>query len=116
MSNADVASSLRWRLENRKADGDRFEDWSLDASGNVYFSKIVENDSDVAAIVCAGTPRGLERRQRLTIAAPDLLATVKELKLLFQSALLCTTAEIAKDGMVYVRKAEALIAKVEGRS
>ncbi len=66
-------SQLRWRLELSKTDGDRFDDWSLDASGNVWFSKIIENDSDVAAIVCAGTERSLKRRECLIASAPDLL-------------------------------------------
>jgi hypothetical protein len=67
-----------WRLE-RKADGDRFDDWSLDASGSVWFSKVVENDSDIAAIVCAGTERGLKRRERLILAAPHLLSALQGL-------------------------------------
>ena len=62
-----------------------------------------------------------DRRELLKIAlaaavAPELLVTVRELKLLLQSALLCTTPEIAREGMTYVRKADAIIARAEGRS
>lgn len=41
----------------------------------------------------------------------ELVAALREMKLLFQSALLCTTPEIAKEGMEFVHKADALIAK-----
>lgn len=43
----------------------------------------------------------------------ELLESLKEIKELFRFALLSTTPEIAKDGMVFIRKAEAVIAKAE---
>jgi hypothetical protein len=49
-------------------------------------------------------------------AGPSLLASLKELKELFRFALLSTTPELAKDGMEFIRKAEAVIAKAEGHT
>ena len=43
-----------------------------------------------------------------------LVEALREMTLLFKSALLCTTPEIAKDGMAYVRKADALLSKATG--
>lgn len=49
-------------------------------------------------------------------AAPCLLKAVRELKELFRFALMSTTPEIARDGMVFIKKAEAAIAKATGQT
>ena len=58
---------------------------------------------------------GTEANARLIAAAPELLECVQELKELFRFALLSTTPDIAKDGMEFIRKAEAAIAKATGQ-
>lgn len=44
-------------------------------------------------------------------AAPDLLAELKNMTLLFKAALLCTSVEIARDAKPHIAAAEAAIAK-----
>jgi len=51
---------------------------------------------------------------RLIAAAPELLAELKSMTLLFKIALLSTTLEIAKQARPLIDKAEAAIAKAEG--
>ena len=48
-------------------------------------------------------------RQRAERHRDEAIDALREMKLLFQSALLCASPEIARDGMVFVRKADALI-------
>jgi hypothetical protein len=57
-----------------------------------------------------------EANGRLIAAAPELLEVAKELKELFRFALLSTSPTIARDGMEFIRKAEAIIAKAEAPS
>lgn len=52
-----------------------------------------------------------EANARLIAAAPELFQALSEIKLLFQSALLCTNVELAKEGMEYVKRADAILAK-----
>lgn len=52
-----------------------------------------------------------EANARLMAAAPELLEVARELKELFRFALLSTSPAIARDGMEFIRKAEAAIAK-----
>jgi hypothetical protein len=61
-----------------------------------------------------GAMERIEADALLISAAPELLESVKELKELFRFALLSTSPSIAADGMEFIRKAEAAIAKAEG--
>jgi hypothetical protein len=71
-------------------------------------------------LVAEGCAKGLQTPERTIeaiIAERDaLLECLKELKELFRFALLCTSPEIARDGMEWIRKAETVIAKAEGRA
>lgn len=49
-------------------------------------------------------------------AAHQLLEALKETKELLRFALLSTTPEIAHEAMSFIRKADAAVAKAEGRS
>jgi hypothetical protein len=49
------------------------------------------------------------RWQRMVVLAPELAEKLEQMTALFQSALLNTTPEIAKEGMEFVREARALI-------
>lgn len=55
-------------------------------------------------------------RDERDVLMGELVQMIADLNLLFRTALLCTSVEAAKQGMVYVRKADALIAKAQGRS
>lgn len=50
---------------------------------------------------------------RLISSAPDLYEALKEIKEVLRFALLCTTPDIAKDGMEFIRRAEAALSKAE---
>lgn len=58
-----------------------------------------------------GTSELLVHREALR-ALLECAEALDEIKTLFQFALLCTTPEIAKDGMEYVRRADAALAKL----
>jgi len=47
----------------------------------------------------------------LIAAAPDLLASLKQMTSLFKSALLCTSVKIAREGRPFIDEAEAIIRK-----
>jgi hypothetical protein len=53
--------------------------------------------------------------ERLRAVNAELVGALGELKELFRFALLCTSPAVARDGMEFVRKAEALLAKAEAR-
>lgn len=53
-------------------------------------------------------------RAALAVAEKDeseLVAALREMKELFRFALTCTSPEIAREGMAFVRKAESILAK-----
>lgn len=62
-----------------------------------------------------GGEEAAKRHARLIASAPDLLEALKETKELLRFALLSTTPEIAKEAMVFVRQADAAIAKATGQ-
>lgn len=66
-------------------------------------------------VVDTGVRVPAEANARLWAAAPDLLAELKQMRLLFQSALLCTTVEIAREAKPFLNSSAAAIAKAEGR-
>lgn len=53
---------------------------------------------------------------RLEAVNAKMLESLKEITGLFQTALLCTNVEVAKEGMAFVRKARAAIAAAEAPS
>lgn len=48
--------------------------------------------------------------------AEELANALREMKELFRFALLCTTPELAREGMAYIRNAEALLARTGAQS
>ncbi len=56
-------------------------------------------------------PHALAQAALTASGHEGLVEALREMTLLFKSALLCTTPEIAEDGMVYVRKAEAILSR-----